>query len=55
MQPLDFGAAKFGGQFGDLLLKLLLGTQTVIAGESVDGEIADEESRDGVKPERGEK
>ncbi len=52
--PLDLGAAEFGGQLGDLLLKLLLGTQTVIAGKSVGGEIADEKSRDGVEPERSE-
>src|SRR5688500_8880510 len=55
LQPLHFGSAEFGGQFGDLLLKLLLGKQTMIAGEGVDGEIADKESRDGVETERGEK
>jgi hypothetical protein len=55
LRPLKLGVPELSGEVGDLLIELMLGAQTVVTGESVDGEIADEESSDGVKAQRGKK
>src|SRR5262249_28172511 len=45
---------KLGAEFRDLLVEILLRTQSAVAGVSIDAEIADHQRGDGVKRERVE-
>src|SRR5215208_5963435 len=53
--PFNLRAAQFSGELDDLLIELLLGAQTMIAGESIEREIADKKGGDGIEAERSKK
>src|SRR5215510_3961379 len=55
MRPFYLEFGQFRPHGGELLLEILLRAQAMISGEGIGGEITDEQSRENVETENGQK
>jgi hypothetical protein len=55
MRPFRLEFGQFGPHGGELLLEILLRAQAVISGEGICGEVTDEQGRENVETENGQK
>src|SRR5262245_44035415 len=55
MRPFRLEFGQFSPHGGELLLEILLRAQAMISGEGIGGEITDEQGRENVETENGQK